>query len=57
MSLICCEHYPCLGRPKWLLGRFQTRPWRCPECGQLWITEPRYLWGDFDGYTWKKVEG
>ena len=57
MSLICCEHYPCLGRPKWLLRRFQTRPWRCPECGQFWITEPRYLWADFDGYTWKEVEG
>lgn len=53
--MICCEHYPCQGRPKWFLIRFTERPWRCPICGQMWITKQKWLWGDPDGYTWEKV--
>lgn len=52
----CCEHNPCPERPRWFLGRFTTRPWRCPQCGYLWITEGNYLWGDFNGYQWVRLQ-
>ena len=52
---ICCEHNPCPGRPRWFLVRFTDRPWRCPQCGQFWVTEIRYLWGDFDGFEWARI--
>lgn len=52
---VCCEHNPCPGRPRWFLGRFTTRPWRCPQCGQFWITRLRTLWGDPDHCDWVRV--
>lgn len=52
---ICCEHNPCPDRPRWFLGKYQTQPWRCPQCGQFWCTKPKYLWMDFDGYEWFRV--
>ena len=52
---VCCEHNRCPQRPRWFLGRVLTRPWRCPECGRLWITKPVYRWMDFDGYRWHDI--
>ena len=37
----CCKHNPCPGKPNWFLGRFMTRSWRCPQCGQFWVTKAR----------------
>jgi hypothetical protein len=52
----CCKHNPCPGKPNWFLGRFMTRPWRCPQCGQFWVTKGTYLWGEWNGYEWVRVD-
>lgn len=52
---VCCEHNPYPQRPRWLLARFMNRPWRCPQCGQFWVTEIRTLWGDYDGFQWRRI--
>lgn len=45
----CCEHNPCPDRPTWWLSRFRERPWRCPQCGDWWITV--YVAG-YEGGSW-----
>lgn len=34
----CTYLTPCPTRPTYFLGRFITRPWRCPECSRWWVT-------------------
>lgn len=38
MSAVCCKHNRCPDRPLYLLRRFRNRPWRCDQCGRLWVT-------------------
>lgn len=52
---VCCEHNPCPGRPRWFLSRFEHRPWMCRQCGRLWVTEERYLWGEPSGWEWMEL--
>lgn len=51
----CCEHNPCPYRPRWFLFRFVDRPWRCTQCGRMWVTKSKYLWGEHDGYEWVRA--
>lgn len=53
--IICCPHNPCPDRPRWFLGRFTHRPWRCAQCGRLWVTKLVYSWMDPDGYEWHDI--
>ena len=48
--MTCCEHNPCPGRPKWFLRRFESRPYRCPQCDQCWVTTYHY---DGWGISWQ----
>lgn len=52
----CCEHNPCPDMPSARNTRarkYQTQPWRCPQCKSWWITKSR----DYSGssYQWHKV--
>ena len=38
----CTYLTPCPTRPTRFIGRFATRPWRCPECSRWWVTEWRF---------------
>lgn len=48
----CCEHNPCPDRPH-ATAKYQTNPWRCPQCKSWWITEKE--WPDSYNYKWHKV--
>lgn len=50
----CCEHNPCPQKPRWFKGRFQKRPWRCPQCSTWWVT---YWTSAYDSgfWSWKRV--
>lgn len=39
---VCCKHNRCPDRPIYRLKRFLNRPWRCDQCGRLWVTKPVY---------------
>ncbi|MBB5167108.1 ribosomal protein L37AE/L43A [Mycobacterium sp. AZCC_0083] len=52
---VCCEHNRCPERPKRWLRRFRTRPWYCPQCEGLWVTEAKTVaWFD-DIWVWKEI--
>lgn len=54
MRRVCCEHQRCPDRPRWFLRRFRTRPWYCPQCGRLWVTQAVSAY-DSSFWCWKDL--
>lgn len=54
-GLISCAYFGHPEQPRWLLRRYQQRPWRCARCQTWWVTEPRTSWGEFF-WGWEQVE-
>ncbi|QBZ72768.1 hypothetical protein SEA_GODONK_180 [Gordonia phage GodonK] len=59
MVIVCCEHNPCPYRPTHFLWRYRHRPWRCDQCGKIWVTVDDNSWSrmeDLFPMKWKLVK-
>lgn len=52
--VVCCEHNPCPDRPRFFLFKFRNRPWRCDQCGSMWVTASMSSEGG-TAWWWEKV--
>lgn len=48
--LLACYSQGHPDRPRWLLWRFDDRPWRCLRCHTWWVTRQV---GPYEGYGWE----